>query len=73
VDKQHRLRVMKELKYAGMSAYGLMKMASLYLPKIIHKNETIHGVVYGRGADKIGSVMLVATDKRILFLDKKPL
>ena len=28
MDKQHKVRVMKELKDAGMSAYGLMKMGS---------------------------------------------
>jgi len=67
----HERRVKAELRAAGMTTYGLSKLGSSFLPKIIHENEHIHGVVYGQS--KQGSVMLVATDKRIIYLDKKPL
>ena len=64
-------RIRKELIAAGMSAYGLRKAESKYLPELIHKDEHIGGVVYGRYEG--GSGMLIATDRRVIFLDKKPL
>ncbi len=73
-NREKRSRVYKELSAAGMTSYGFIKMETLYLPKIIHDNEQIHGVVYGKTVkDKIGSAMLVATNRRIIFLDCKPL
>lgn len=73
-DKSHKSRINKELKAAHMTAYGLLKMETAKLPSIIHHDEHIGGVVYGRTTgDKVGSAMLVATDKRIIFLDVKPI
>jgi hypothetical protein len=46
-------------------------MESEYLPAIIHPDEEIGGVVYGHHPE--GFAMLVATDRRIIFLDKKPM
>jgi general stress protein 26 len=70
---EHKKRILQELRAAGMTTYGTMKMETEQLPKIIHDNEHIGGVVYGRTTgDKVGSAMLVATDKRIIFLDVKP-
>lgn len=69
--RSHTERVKEELQALGVSRFGLMRMESRYLPNIIHPNETIGGVVYGSHED--GSVMIVATDRRIIFLDKKPL
>lgn len=73
----HDERIKQELKDAGVTRFGMKKFAVKYLPKIIHKNEHIHGVVYGRYGEKTGSLtlvegMLVATDRRIIFLDHKP-
>ena len=42
-----------------------------YLPKVIHPNENIIGAVYGHSRN--GFAIILATDKRIIFLDKKPL
>lgn len=67
----HSKRIQTELKKAGVTKYGLLKIESRHLPEIIHDDEHIHGVVYGR--HESGSAMLVATDKRVLFLDHKPL
>jgi general stress protein 26 len=65
---------MKELSSAGMTSYGLLKLETGKLPMIIHEDEHIGGVVYGRTAgDRVGSAMIIATDKRIIFLDVKPL
>lgn len=68
--RAHRARIVSELRRVGISQYGLMKAESHYLPRIIHPNEHIGGVVYGYCQDSFA--MLVATDRRILFVDKKP-
>lgn len=69
----HKRRVISELKAAGMTSYGLIKIETDRLPRILHVDEHIGGVVYGRTTDdKVGSAMLVATDKRVIFLDAKP-
>ncbi len=67
----HSERIKNELTALGVTKYGLLKMESRYLPHIIHKDEHIGGVVYGRNEE--GSVMLVATDRRVIYLDKKPM
>ena len=66
----HKQRIFQELKNVGMTSYGLIKLETKELPKIIHPHEHIKGVVYGRA--KTGLAMLVATDCRVIFLDKKP-
>ena len=64
-------RVKRELLYAGVTIYGLMKSESRYLPKILHANEHVEAVIYGQ--HNASSAMLVATDERIIYLDKKPM
>lgn len=71
VTAQHKRRVRDELINAGVSRYGLLKLESRYLPRIIHPNEHIEAVAYGI-TPKNFSAMLVATDRRIIYLDKKP-
>ncbi|HET7320276.1 MAG TPA: PH domain-containing protein [Candidatus Saccharimonadales bacterium] len=71
VTKDHEDRVKLELLRAGVTKYGLFKSESRYLPRVILPNEHIGGVVYGQSP--VGSVMLVATDERILYIDRKPL
>lgn len=68
-DENHENRIKQELVGVGMSNYGLMKGETRHLPAIIHEDEHIGGVVYGRYEN--GGGMLVATDKRVLFLDHK--
>ncbi len=70
VDKAHVERIKEELSAAGVSAYGLLKAESRFLPQIIHPEEHIKAVVYGQHNN--GSAMLIATEERIIFLDKKP-
>lgn len=69
VDENHVKRIRSELVKVGMTSYGLMKSETRHLPEHIHEDEHIGGVVYGRY--ERGSGMIVATDKRILFLDYK--
>lgn len=70
-------RVRQELRAAGVTSFGLAKFASRYLPTALHPNEHIKGAVYGRYAQGQGLLrwtegMLVATDRRILFIEHKP-
>lgn len=75
VTREQRLR--HELKKAGVTRYGMRKFAMHYLPKLIHGEEHIGGVVYGRYTDKQSGNkwnegLLIATNLRIIFLDHKP-
>lgn len=70
-NKAHKLRVQNDLRRLGVSKFGMLHLESRYLPTIIHPTEQIGGVVYGRSNKNY--VMLVATDRRVLFLDKKML
>lgn len=77
MDAQHKQRIKAELRAAGASSYGLMKFASRYLPNVIHHDEHIMAAVYGRRKNSTGllnfsSGMLVATEKRAIYLDHKP-
>lgn len=64
-------RTRQEMLDAGVTVYGLMKSESRYLPKILHPNEHIEAVIYGQ--HNSSSAMLIATDERIIYLDKKPM
>jgi len=69
----------QHLKYLGASGYDLLLPETHVLSDVIQPDEAILGIVYGRFVyDKFGNSIvsrgaLVATTKRILLLDKKPL
>lgn len=63
-------RVRKELKRLGVSRWGFLKLETRYLPRLIHHDEHFGGVVYGH--NDTGSVLLAATNKRVIYLDRKP-
>lgn len=70
-------RIKQELVEAGMTRYGLLKFNSRYLPNIMHDNEHVRGVIYGRfreGDELLNYTdrMVVATDRRIISLNHKP-
>ncbi len=67
----HKKRIKQALRDLGMSRVGLAMMESRHLPRVIHKSEHLGGVMYGHSKD--GNAMLVATNKRVIYLDKKPL
>ena len=71
VRYNHPARIREELKDLGVSRFGLATMEAQYLPHLVDFDEHIGGVVYGFYPD--GFAMLAATDKKIVFLDKKPL
>lgn len=70
-SEPHRLRVRQALLDVGIGKLGVLSQEGRYLPKIVHTDETIGGAVYGWSNGE--SVLLVATNKRLIFLDKKPL
>lgn len=67
---EHGKRIRQELIDAGASSYGLLKLESRYLPQIIHEDEHIEAIAYGKYQKDSG--MLIATNRRIIFLDRKP-
>lgn len=69
--EQLKTRVFNDLRRVGVSAWGMRKTETHYLPELIHPGEQIGGAVYGHGEG--GSAMIVATDRRILYIDTKPL
>jgi len=76
MTQDHKSRIKSELKQAGVGRYGMTKFSVRYAYKVIHKDEHIMGAIYGRYKEEGGSSfnegMLIATDKRVLFLDHKP-
>lgn len=70
-SNKHLQQVQMQLRKLGVSSYALIHKECRYLPTLLHQNEEIGGVLYGhyRG----GFAMLVATDRRIIFLDNKPM
>jgi uncharacterized pyridoxamine 5'-phosphate oxidase family protein len=67
----HEQRVKRELKAVGLSVLAQHKSEGRHVAELIHDDEHIKGAIYGQYDD--GSAMLVATDKRVIFFDKKPL
>jgi len=58
-----------KLKAVGVGAVGLHTGEVRELAKVLHADESIGGVVYGKYTG--GIAWLIATDKRVIFLDKK--
>lgn len=71
ISPKHVLRIYDELRSAGSDRYDMWLPETRYLPHLIQENEHIGGAVYGK-YDKSRGV-LVATDERIIFLNKKVL
>lgn len=69
-EKNHKGRIKRELRQLGMTRYGLWKLEARYLPRLIHPSERLKGVVYGHSDE--GSALLAATDRRVIYLDRKP-
>ena len=61
----------KRLTKLGMSKWGFLKSETRALAQLLHTNEHIGGVIFGHS--KPGSIMLVATDRRVIYLDTKTL
>lgn len=67
----HEQRVRDELRKCGVTSYGMHKGETRRLPALIHEEEKIGGAIYG-WCDS-GSALLVATNRRVIFIDWKPM
>ncbi len=77
MNTAHKKRIGDELRAVGVTKMGMKRFSVRYLPNIIHENEHIGGVVYGRyrpkqGGPALNEGLLVATNTRVIFLDHKP-
>lgn len=74
--KSRILEVDNRLVELGAVAYNMRLPETRVLPFIVHPDEIIEGVVYGRyhkiAKDEVGRGMMVATNKRVMLIDKKP-
>lgn len=68
-------RIEKNLRQLGAVRYDLWLPETHALPIIVHPDEHIKGIVYGRYEQdhETGRGALVATDRRVLLVNKKPL
>ena len=84
LGEMHKERIYTELRQLGADWYDMQLPETHVLPRVIHINERLVGVVYGRYKQKgrygqepktlsLGRGALVVTDKRVLFIDRKPL
>lgn len=68
--------IRRKLLSLGANAYDLWLPETRELPFVIHPDEKITGIVYGRYLDNekvVGRGALVATDHRVILFDRKPL
>lgn len=75
MNLQQELRIKSEMRKVGVTSYGLRKTTTKMLLDFIDEDEHVGGVIYGRVGDKLlesESVMLVATDKRLIYLNHEP-
>lgn len=67
----------RRLKQLGAVTYDMLLPETNRLPLVLHPDEEVLGVVYGRYVHTvkpmIGRGVLVATDQRLFLLDTKPL
>lgn len=77
IDRDQAERIKQELLKVGVSKFALHKFTSRYLPRVIHPDEHIEAAVYGRHKETEGVFgfiegALVATDKRVIFINHQP-
>lgn len=74
--REHRAQIDADLRDMGAVAYDMWLPETHILPLIIHPDERIKGIVYGRYREGeegfVGRGALVATDRRVILVDKKP-
>lgn len=70
IPSTHKTRIKRELIQAGASKYVLLKMEARYLPEIINEDEHILAAIFGLRGNFSG--VLIATDHRIIYTERKP-
>ncbi|MEO6513906.1 MAG: PH domain-containing protein [Candidatus Saccharimonadales bacterium] len=76
----HKARVLAiktRIKTLGADMFDLTVLETQALPYVLHPGESINGIVYGRYQQEKGNVIgrgaLIATNNRVLLVDKKPM
>lgn len=77
IDQDQTERIKQELRAAGVSKFTLHKFTTRYLPHVIHPDEHIQAAVFGRHKESEGAFgliegVLVATDRRVIFVNHQP-
>lgn len=77
IDQDQTERIKQELRAAGVSKFTLHKFTTHYLPHVIHPDEHIQAAVFGRHKESEGAFgliegVLVATDRRVIFVNHQP-
>lgn len=67
----HKERIRRELRDLGVSWWGMLYGECRYLHTIVRDKESVEAVTYGRHAGN--RALLVATNQRLIYIDKKPL
>jgi hypothetical protein len=70
----HRERINSRLRELGADAFDLALPETMTLPLVLRPNEQVTGIVYGRYKETGGPVgrgALVATENRVLLVDRK--
>lgn len=77
--RDHAQKIKASISSLGADEYDLMLPETHVLPLIIQPDERIEGIIYGHYLQETpkepvrGRGVLVATDKRIMLIDHKPL
>lgn len=67
----HIERINQELKASGAMRFGVFKPEAQHIAPLIHDDEHIGGAIYGQTRDG-EMAYLIATNKRVIFYDRKP-
>ncbi|MCL4358082.1 PH domain-containing protein [Patescibacteria group bacterium] len=77
--RDHTRKIKASISSLGADEYDLMLPETHVLPLVIQPDETIEGIIYGHYLQETakesvrGRGVLVATDKRVMLIDHKPL
>lgn len=66
-DREVSFNIKQRLKMLGASAFVLSRAEVRKLPQLLHKDENIEACIYGSCAS--GWAMLVATDRKLIFVN----
>jgi hypothetical protein len=69
-DTLHQDRIRQELMATGVTKAALMKPQLRRLHQSIHPDEHIQAIAYSSYGS--GTAVLVATDRRVMYLDRRP-
>ena len=73
----HTDKIYRDIRRLGAVWYDMWVPETQTMPYVLHANEEVLGIVYGRyqqiEGDIVGRGVLVSTPDRVILIDKKPL